>query len=86
MFAIGIDVSKSKNTVSIIKDGELFSKPFTFNHSQNGFQIFLDKLQDFDKSEIKIVMESTGIYHLPLLMKLLELDFFVSVENPFLLK
>lgn len=86
MFAIGIDVSKFKSTVAIIKDGELFTKPFTFNHSQNGFQIFLNKLQNIDKSDIKIVMESTGIYHLPLLVKLLELNFFVSVENPFLLK
>ena len=86
MFAVGIDVSKSKSTITIIKDGEIFTKPFTICHSQDGIQILLDKLNDIDKSEIKIVMESTGIYHLPLLLKLLELNFFVSVENAFLLK
>lgn len=86
MLAVGIDVSKSKSTVAIIKDGELFAKPFNIYHSQDGIQILLNKLNNFDKNEIKIVMESTGIYHLPLLVNLLELDFFISVENAFLLK
>ena len=86
MFAVGIDVSKSKSTIAIIKDGEVFSKPFTINHSQEGFQYFENKLNNIDKSQIKIVMESTGIYHLPLLTKLLENDYFVCVENAFLLK
>lgn len=86
MFAIGIDVSKSKSTIAIIKDGEIFVKPFTINHSQEGFQCFENKLNNIDKSQIKIVMESTGIYHLSLLTKLLENNYFVCVENSFLLK
>jgi len=86
MFAIGIDIAKSKSTIAIIKDGEVFNKPFTINHSQEGFEYFKNTLKDVDKSEIKIVMESTGIYHLPLLTKLLENDYFVCVENAFLLK
>ena len=86
MFAIGIDVSKSKSTIAIIKDGEVFSNPFTINHSLEGFQSFQNKLNNIDKSQIKIVMESTGIYHLPLLTKLLECGYFVCVENAFLLK
>ena len=86
MFAIGIDVSKSKSTIAIIKDGEIYVKPFTINHSQEGFQCFENKLNNIDKSQIKIVMESTGIYHLPLLTKLLENNYFVCVENSFLLK
>lgn len=86
MFAVGIDISKSKSTIAIIKDGEVFNKPFTINHSQEGFEYFKNTLKDVDKSEIKIVMESTGIYHLPLLTKLLENDYFVCVENAFLLK
>ena len=86
MFAIGIDISKSKSTITIIKDGEVFVKPFTINHSQEGFNYFESKLKNIDKSQIKIVMESTGIYYLPLLTKLLENDYFVCVENAFLLK
>lgn len=86
MYAIGIDVSKSKSTIAIIKDGEIFSKPFTIEHTNEGVKLLTDKLDNIDKKDIKIVMESTGIYHLPLLFKLLELDFFVCVENAFLLK
>lgn len=86
MFAIGIDVSKSKSTIAIIKDGEIFTNPFTIYHSHEGFEIFESKLKNINKSQIKIVMESTGIYHLPLLTKLLENDYFVCVENAFLLK
>ena len=86
MFAIGIDVSKFKSTIAIIKDGDIFTKPFTINHSQEGFDIFECKLKGIDKSQIKIVMESTGIYHLTLLTKLLENNYFVCVENAFLLK
>ena len=86
MFAVGIDVSKSKSTITIIKDGEVFTKPFTINHSQEGFECFKSILKDVDKSQIKVVMESTGIYHLPLLTKLLENNYFVCVENAFLLK
>lgn len=86
MFAIGIDISKSKSTIAILKDGEIFEKPFTIYHSQDGFQYFQDKLKNIDKSNIKIVMESTGIYHLPLLLKLIEEKYFVCVENAFLLK
>lgn len=86
MFAVGIDVSKSKSTIAIIKDGEIFTKPFTIAHSQEGILCFQNKLKNIEKSEIKIVMESTGIYHLSLLAALLENDYFVCVENAFLLK
>ena len=86
MVAVGIDISKSKSTIAIIKDGEIFVKPFTISHTQEGFQIFQNKLIGIDKSQIKIVMESTGIYHLPILTILLENNYFVSVENAFLLK
>lgn len=86
MFAVGIDISKSKSTIAILKDGEIFEKPFTIHHTPEGFQYFEEKLKNIDKSDIKIVMESTGIYHLPLLLKLIESNYFVCVENAFLLK
>lgn len=86
MYAVGIDVSKSKSTIAIIKDGEIFVKPFNIDHTIEGFQIFLDKIKNVKKSEVKVVMESTGIYHLPILFKLLDSNFFVCVENAFLLK
>ena len=36
--------------------------------------------------EIRIVMEATGVYHLPILLYLKEHDFFVSVINPYEMK
>ncbi|MDD3362055.1 MAG: transposase [Hespellia sp.] len=39
----------------------------------------------FDE-EVKVVMEATGIYHLPVLTYLQEKDTFVAVINPYLMK
>ena len=36
--------------------------------------------------EVKVVMEATGIYHLPVLTYLIEKKIFVSVINPFVMK
>lgn len=86
MFSVGIDVSKGKSTIAIINNGEIIVKPFTIEHSEEGIKELLDKLKGIKKQNIKFVMEATGVYHLPILTKLLELKFFVTVENPFLLK
>lgn len=86
MYAVGIDVSKGKSTVAIISNGSLLDKPFDIQHTQDGFSILLQKLENVPKSQIKFVMEATGIFHLPILTKLLEFDFFVCVENAFLIK
>lgn len=87
MYAVGIDVSKGKSTISIITtEGELIEKPFEINHNQEGFNILLSKVKDLKKEEIKFLMEATGHYHLPLLNSLLEKDYFVCVENALVIK
>ena len=86
MYAIGIDVSKGKSTVVINLNGLLLEKPFEIKHTNEGLDILLDKIKEFPKEDIKFVMEATGIYHLPILLKLLELQYFVCVENAFLVK
>ena len=86
MISVGIDVSKGKSTVCILKPyGEIVCKPFHITHTQKDLSelsSLLFKLND----EIKIVMEATGIYHLPVLTYLQENGFFVSVINPYLMK
>lgn len=86
MISVGIDVSKGKSTVCILKPyGEIVCKPFHITHTQKDLSelsSLLFKLND----EIKIVMEATGIYHLPVLTYLQEEGFFVSVINPYLMK
>lgn len=86
MYAVGIDVSKGKSTIAINFNGQLVIKPFEIKHTDNGFKILLDKISTFKKEDVKFVMEATGIYHLPILLKLLELKYFVCVENAFLIK
>lgn len=86
MISVGIDVSKGKSTVCILKPyGEIVSKPFNITHTQKDLSelsSMLFRLND----EVKIVMEATGIYHLPVLTYLHEKGFFVSVINPYLMK
>jgi transposase len=86
MYAIGIDVSKGKSTVAINFEGKLLEKPFNIEHTEDGVNELLTKLDGAEKNQVKFVMEATGVYHLPLLTKLLEFDFFVCVENAFLMK
>lgn len=87
MYAVGIDVSKGKSTVSIITtEGEVIEEPFEINHDQEGFDILLSKIKDYKKEEIKFLMEATGHYHLPILNSLLEKDYFVCVENALVIK
>ena len=87
MYAIGADVSKGKSTISIVTtEGEIIEKAFEINHDQEGFDILLSKIKDYKKEDVKFLMEATGHYHLPLLNKLIENDYFVCVENALVIK
>ena len=87
MYAVGIDVSKGKSTISIVTtEGEIIEEPFEINHDQEGFDILLSKVKNYKKEEIKFLMEATGHYHLPLLNSLIEKDYFVCVENALVIK
>ena len=87
MYAVGIDISKGKSTISIITlNGEVIEDPFEITHDQEGFNILLSKIKNYRKDEIKFVMEATGHYHLPLLNSLIENDYFVCVENALVIK
>ena len=86
MISVGIDVSKEKSTVCILKPyGELVSRPFEVKHLETA----LDSLDSFLRrldGEIRIVMEATGVYHLPILTYFHEKGYFISVINPFAMK
>lgn len=87
MYAVGIDVSKGKSTISIITtDGEVIEEPFEINHDQEGLELLLTKVENFKKDEIKFLMEATSHYHLPILNVLIEKDYFVCVENALVIK
>lgn len=86
MISVGIDVSKGKSTICILKPyGEIICSPFEMQHVEKELEDFHNLLQKLD-GEIRIVMEATGIYHLPVLTFLHDKGYFVSVVNPFAMK
>lgn len=86
MISVGIDVSKGKSTVCILKPyGEIVCSPFEVKHVEKELESLNELLSKLD-GEIRIVMEATGVYHLPILTYLQEKGYFVSVINPFAMK
>ncbi len=86
MISVGIDVSKGKSTVCIMKPyGEVIRSPYEVAHTINELQELAALLLHLDE-EVKVVMEVTGIYHLPILMYLKEKGIFTSVVNPLIMK
>ena len=84
--AVGIDVSKGKSTVCISRPmGEIIASPFEVKHTKHDVDELIKTIQGLE-GETKIVMESTGRYPLPLLTKLSDAGFFVSMVNAKLIK
>lgn len=86
-YGVGIDVSKGKSTIAILStDGEIIKEPFEINHNILDFNNLDNLLSSYSKNDLKIIMEDTGTYHLPILNFLLEKNYFVKSQNPFLVK
>lgn len=86
MISVGIDVSKNRSTVCILKPyGEILMKPFEIEHSSKDLE-YLSSIISNLNDEIKVVMEATGIYHVPVLKYLQEKGIFVSLVNPYEMK
>ena len=85
MNAVGIDVSKGKSTVAVLRAyGEVVASPFDVAHTESE----LKELANFIKKlrgETKVVMEATGNYYEPIAHYLHEQNIFVSVVNPVLI-
>ena len=86
-YGVGIDVSKGKSTIAILSQvGEVMEVPFEIEHTIDGMKKLEDKLSKFTKEALKIVMEETGTYHLPVLSYLLDNNYFVVAENALKIK
>ena len=82
MNAVGIDVSKGKSMVAILRPyGEIVSTPFEVKHTVSGIRSLIEHIQAID-GESRIVMEHTGRYYEPLVRELSQADLFVSAVNP----
>jgi len=81
MISVGIDVSKGKSTVAIMKPGgEVVVSPFDVQHTRESLSQLVDRLSSFDE-EVRVVLEATGNYNLPVVKFLTEKGIFVCVVN-----
>ena len=86
MNAVGIDISKGKSTVCIMKPcGEILESPFDIGHTADELDSLISLIKSFDE-ETRVVMEDTGHYHLPVATYLSSHNIFVCCVNALRMK
>jgi len=81
MNAVGIDVSKGKSMVVIMRPfGEVVASPFEVTHTDSELSKLANSLKSLN-GETKVVMECTGAYHQPIAYALHEAGLFVSTVH-----
>ena len=84
MNAVGIDVSKGKSTVAVLRPfGEVAASPFDVIHNDNDLKQLAELIKALP-GESKVVMEYTGTYFEPIAQFLHNNGIFVSVVNALL--
>lgn len=86
MNPVGIDVSKGKSMVAIMRPfGEIVVSPFEIKHTSSDINSLIELIHSVD-GESRIVMEHTGRYYEALAHELSATNLFVSAINPKLIK
>jgi transposase len=86
MISVGIDVSKGKSMVCIMKPyGEVIASPYEITHTEPEVTKLSQRLLALE-GEVRVVVEATGAYHLPVLCSLQQAGIFVAVINPLVMK
>ena len=86
MNAVGIDVSKGKSTVSVMRPlGEVVAKPFAVRHTGSELKELTDYLKSLD-GETRVIIEHTGRYYESIAQYLHNEGIYVSAVNPKLIK
>jgi len=86
MIGVGIDVAKAKSMVSILSDdGEVIKAPFEIANTESGLSLLCEIIKEIP-DKVYCVVESTSVYHFPVVSYLQENDIFVSVINPLIIK
>ena len=85
MNCVGIDVSKGKSMVAVMRPlGELMIAPFEVGHTDVEL-CELSRLLEALDGETRVVMEATGNYHLPIANFLYDSGFYICVVNAMLI-
>ena len=83
--AVGIDVSKRKSTVTILRPGdEVVMDPVDIPHTQSLINKLIDLISGLD-GDTKVCLECTGHYYEPIASALSNAGIFVSAVNPLLI-
>lgn len=77
---LGIDVSKHKFDVALLRGGKIKTK--AFKNNATGFKQLLEWIQKQQASDLHACLESTGTYGLALAAALHEAGYPVSIVNP----
>ena len=86
MISVGIDVSKDKSTVCMLRPyGEVVEAPYSIDHTEQALNSLIERIKSFDE-DVKVVLEATGGYHQVVVAKLLSADIFTVVVNPYIMK
>jgi transposase len=86
MISVGINISKGKSTVCILKPyGEIICSPYEITHTDSDLSELTKTILRFDV-ETRVILEATSAYHLPVLTYLKEKGIFVTVVNPLVMK
>jgi len=81
MNAVGIDVSKGKSMVAIMRPfGEVVASPFEVTHTDSELSKLANSLLSLN-GETKVIMEYTGNYYLPIAYALHKAGLFVSTVH-----
>ena len=84
MNCVGIDVSKGKSMIAVMRPfGEVVVSPFEVRHTASELSELAGLLKSLD-GETRVVMESTGNYHAPVAWLLHDAGLYVSVVNAML--
>ena len=84
MNCVGIDVSKGKSMIAVMRPfGEVVISPFEVQHTASELSELAKLLKSLD-GETRVVMESTGNYHTPVAWLLHDAGLYVSVVNAML--
>ncbi len=86
MISVGIDVSKGKSTVCMMKPGgEVLSAPFEVLHTKDEL-LNLVQIIKSQNEEVRVIMEDTGHYHLPVATLFIDNGIFVCSVNALRMK
>ena len=81
MISVGIDVSKSKSMVCFLTTaGEVLKAPYEISHTKEDLLKLVKEIQGFG-NDVKVVLEATGYYHMPIVQYLHRNGIFVGIIN-----